>query len=63
MEIFASLDLFLGTPKSLVLLVYVAVLAYSEYSKTAKSSPSPVKSLRPASSLIHMVKSLRPTLY
>ena len=32
-EIFASLDLFRSTPKCPVLLVYVAVLAYAEYSK------------------------------
>ena len=32
-EIFASLDLFRSTPKCPVLLVYVAVLVYAEYSK------------------------------
>ena len=32
-EIFASLDLFRSTPKCPVLLVYVAVLAYAEFSK------------------------------
>ena len=36
---FVSLDLFRSTPNCPVLLVYVAVLAYAEYSKIAKSSP------------------------
>ena len=36
---FVSLDLFRSTPKCPVLLVYVAVLAYAEYSKIAKSRP------------------------
>ena len=34
--IFASLDLFRSTPKCPVLLVYVAVLAYAEYSKNCE---------------------------
>ena len=36
---FVSLDLFQSIPKCPVLLVYVAVLAYVEYSKIVKSSP------------------------
>ena len=41
---FVSLDLFRSTPKCPVLLVYVAVLAYAEYSKNCliKSAPKEI---------------------